>query len=176
MNAFDRKRQTRRCDSIVGRSVAAVVALGFLAGACASKAAFTDESERDESGDVVEAGEVGSLRLKVGDCLGAEAVGEVESVPVVPCSEPHDSELFYSFELAGDMFPGKEATIELAQEGCITEFDAFIGLAYAESVWDITAIYPTEHTWDAINDREVLCGVFPLSDEDTVGSALGVAE
>tara|TARA_B110000459_G_C16619231_1_gene500669 strand:- start:3053 stop:3235 length:183 start_codon:yes stop_codon:yes gene_type:complete len=40
---------------------------------------------RDESGAVVEAGEVGSLRLKVGDCLGAQAVGEVESVPVVRC-------------------------------------------------------------------------------------------
>ena len=41
---------------------------------------------RDESGAVVEAGEVGSLRLKVGDCLGAEVIGEVELVPVVPCS------------------------------------------------------------------------------------------
>ena len=94
----------------------------------------------------------------------------------MPCSEPHDPELFHSFDLGGDVFPGDEATINLAREGCISEFDSFIGLAYAESVWDITAIYPTEQTWDAINDREVVCGVFPVSDEDTVGSVRGVAE
>ena len=123
------------------RSAAAAVVVAFLASACDSDAALSDEPKRNESGDVVEAGDVGSLRLKV-----------------------------------GDVFPGEEATIELAREGCIAEFDAFIGLADAESIWDITAIYPTEQTWDAINDREVLCGVFPVSDQATIGSAMGVVE
>jgi hypothetical protein len=40
----------------------------------------------------------------------------------------------------------------------------------------LTAIYSTEQTWEAINDREVLCGVFPVSDEDAIGSAMGIAE
>ncbi|MFT4773079.1 MAG: hypothetical protein ACI83Y_002333 [Candidatus Azotimanducaceae bacterium] len=127
-------------------------------------------------GDVVEAGEVGLLRLKAGDCLGAEAIGEVQPIPIVPCSEPHASEIFHSFDLVGDVFPGEEATRELAQEGCIAEFDTFIGVAHAESVWDIPAISPTEQAWDAINDREVLWGVFLASNGGTVGSARGVAE
>ena len=117
---------------------------------------------RDESGAVVEAGEVGSLRLKVGDCLGAQAVGEVESVPVVPCSEPHHSEIFHSFDLVGDVFPGEEATSKLAQGGCVAEFDAFIGLAFAESVWDITLLHPSEQSWNDVNDRQVRCGAVCL--------------
>lgn len=34
----------------------------------------------------------------------------------------------------------------------------------------------TQATWEQLNDREVLCGVFPVSDEDTTGSARGIAE
>jgi hypothetical protein len=168
--------RTQRNRSIAWPSLAAVFILGSLGAACGSEAAFSDESERDESGAVVEAGEVGSLRLKVGDCLGAEVIGEVESVPVVPCSESHSSEIFHSFDLVGDVFPGEEATSKLAQEGCVAEFDAFIGLAFAESVWDITLLHPTEQSWNDVNDRQVRCGVSPVSGEATVGSARGVAE
>jgi hypothetical protein len=46
--------------------------------------------------------DVGTLQLKVGDCIGHEVVGQVDSVPVVRCSELHDVELFASFDLAGD--------------------------------------------------------------------------
>jgi hypothetical protein len=94
----------------------------------------------------------------------------------VPCSEPHNSEIFHSFDLVGDVFPGEEATSKLAQEGCVAEFDTYIEVAYAESVWDISAISPTEQVWNDVNDREVLRGVFMASGEDTVGSARGVAE
>ena len=157
-------------------ALAALTLSVLMLPACSSNDAGQDDSTRDDDGDVVEGGEVGAFRLSVGDCLAAEAVGDVESVPVVPCSEPHDSELFHSFQLADGEYPGNQSVIDQAQAGCIAEFDAFIGLAYAESVWDITAVYPTEASWNAVGDREVLCGVFPISDEDTTGSARGIAE
>jgi len=144
--------------------------------ACGGNEANQDASTRDDSGEVVEGGDVGVLKLEVGDCLAAEAVGEVGSAPVVPCSELHDSELFDSFELAGDEFPGVQSVVEQAQAGCIERFDAFIGLAYEESIWEVSLIYPTEMSWNTITDREVLCGVYPVSDEDTTGSAEGIAE
>ncbi len=152
-----------------------VVAAGIVAAAC-TPAVEQDETTRDESGEVIEGGEVGALSLKVGDCLAAEESGEVQSVPVVPCSEPHDSELFHSFDVTADEYPGLDQMGELAQSGCIEAFDDFIGFPYADSVWDVTSIYPTEDTWNELDDREVLCGVYPLSDEDTTGSARGVGE
>lgn len=152
-----------------------VAGLGLSIAACTDEA-IQDETTRDDGGEVVEGGEVGSLSLKVGDCLAEEAEGEILSVPVVPCSEPHDSELFHSFDIPGDVFPGEDEVREIATDTCIAEFDAFIGMAYADSLWDITAVFPTESTWDDLDDREVICGVFPISDEDTAGSARGIAE
>ena len=156
-------------------AAAAAVALVFGLGACSNSAAG-DETERNEDGEVVEGGDVGALVLKVGDCLAEPAVGEVEKVPVVPCSETHDSELFHSFMLTGDEYPGVDAIVEEVGTECIPEFATFMGIAYEESEWDISTIYPTQETWDGIDDREVLCGVFPLSEEDTTGSARGIAE
>jgi hypothetical protein len=59
---------------------------------------------------------------------------------------------------------------------CLAESDAFIGLASAESAWEISTLVPTEVSWNTRSDREVLCGVYPVSDEDTTGSAKGIAE
>ncbi len=128
---------------------------------------------------MVEGGEVDALRLRVGDCLAETAVdgsGEVESVPVVPCSEPHHTELYHSFQLAGDDFPVDPSVEQLAGEGCYDAFESFIGLAYEDSVWDISTIYPTPESWDQINDREVLCGTYRVDDGLSVGSAEGSAE
>lgn len=168
-----RTRPTRSTAARTRRLVAVGV-VALVSASCAD-AASQDDTTRDDDGQVVEGGEVGSAALKVGDCLEEEAVGEILSVPVVPCSEPHDSELFFSFEIPGDEFPGDAAIQTLVQERCTEEFDDFIGLAYEDSVWDISAVFPTEGAWDQ-GDREVLCGVFPLSDEDTTGSARGIAE
>ena len=84
--------------------------------------------------------------------------------------------MFHSFDLVGDVFPGEEATSKLAQEGCVAEFDAFMGLAFAESVWDMSVIHPSEQAWNDVDDRKVLCSVFLASGEATVGSARGIAE
>ena len=158
------------------RIALAVATVSALALVSCGASVDQDETTRDDDGEVVEGGEVGAFRLKVGDCLAAEAVGEVESVPVVPCSEPHDSELFHSFMMPDGAYPGDAAVVEQAEMGCVGAFDAFIGLAYADSAWDITYVFPSEATWNGIGDREVLCGVFPLTDEDTTGSAKGIAE
>ena len=158
----------------IALAVVTISALTFSA--CGEDDSAQDASTRDDAGEVVEGGEVGAFRLEVGDCLAAEAVGVVESVPVVPCAEPHASELFHSFLLADGDFPGDDAVIAQAEAGCVAEFDAFIGLAYAESVWDVTILYPTEASWIGTTDREVLCGVSPLSGEATTGSAQGIAE
>lgn len=158
-----------------GRRFATSLALGVTLIA-ASGCTSSDETKRNDDGEVVEGGDVGSGALQVGDCLAEEAVGEIQSVPVVPCSDVHDTELFHSFDLVGDDFPGVEAIQEAVADECLPAFEEFIGVAYADSAWDISTIAPTQETWDAIDDREVLCGVFPLTDEDTTGSAKGIAQ
>ena len=152
---------------------ACAVSLALAISACGP--VNDDDSTRDETGAVVEGGDVSALRLNVGDCIAEPTEGEFETVPVVPCSEPHVSELFHSFDIDGDDYPGEEEVIALAEAGCIDEFADFIGTSYEESEWDVSFLYPVEETWNTLDDREVLCGVVTVSGDETTGSAEGVA-
>ncbi len=146
-----------------------------LVGGCSVTTA-DDQSTRDSAGDVVEGGEVGAFRLQVGDCLAEAAVGDVKSVPVVPCTDPHDTELYHSFDLPDGDFPGEEAVIASAEEGCLAEFEAFIGATYESSIYDVSYLYPTEQSWTDLDDRTVLCGVFLVDGTAAVESAAGIGK
>lgn len=124
-----------------------------------------------ESGDIVEENtDADVFTLRVGDCLntGESEAEEVSSVPVVPCSEPHTDEIFFSFDITEETFPGADEVVRLADEGCLAEFEGFVGMAYADSVLDYWAMYPTDGSWKS-GDREVLCMVWDPAG-DTVGS------
>lgn len=159
--------------SRVPSSLILIAALG-VAG-CSTTVAG-DESTRDESGEVVGGGDVGAFRLQVGDCLAEEAIGDVQSVPVVPCEEAHDSELYHTFDLPGTDYPGDESVIESAQQGCLDTFETFVGASYETSIYDISYLYPIEESWNAIKDRTVLCGVYLVDGSLAVGSAAGIGK
>ena len=95
--------------------------------------------------------------LAVGDCLNdLDASGEVSAVPKVDCSEPHDSEIYKSVIMSDGDFPGEEAISAASEEGCLAEFETFVGAPYETSLVDFNYYQPTESTW-ASGDREILC-------------------
>jgi len=150
-----------------------LVALGFfIYGA-------TTDVDRDDSGAIVDEGNVDAFQIRVGDCFddisgyeGEET--EFSSVPGVPCSEPHDNEAFAVFDLDIDTFPGTDAIGELAQESCLQRFSSFVGRDYESSSLDIFAMYPTPEGWRQ-DDREVICAVYDMEANKLVGSTKGRA-
>lgn len=156
--------------------LSSLVVLSLVATAGCTQAADEDQTTRDESGEVVEGGEVGAFRLQIGDCIAADAVGEVESLPVVPCSEPHVSELYHSFELPDSEYPGDDVVEEMAGQGCIAEFEGFVRAPYETSIYDISYFVPTEVIWEGLDDRTVLCGVYLVDGSTSVGSAAGIGQ
>jgi hypothetical protein len=113
--------------------------------------------------------------IAVGDCLndgGAE--GEISSVPIIECDEPHDTEVFDRIILDDGEYPGKEAVIAKANAACESAFDSFVGIAYAESAFDFSYYYPTAASW-ATGDREILCLIFDPAGKIETGSLSGVA-
>ena len=160
----------------MARVAASLIVIGALGGVGCATTVSEDESTRDETGDVVEGGDVGALRLQVGDCLAEAAIGDVESVPVVPCDEPHDSEIYHTFELPGVDYPGERLIIESAEQGCLDTFESFVGAPYESSIYDISYLYPIEASWNAVKDRTVLCGVYLLDGSPAVGSAAGIGQ
>lgn len=112
--------------------------------------------------------------IKVGDCLNdASATDEVSSVPIIACSEPHDSEAIASIILPDGDFPGQDAVIAQADEDCLTEFESFVGIAFTESTLGYAYYYPTSQSW-ASGDREILCLVYDPASQVS-GSLEGAA-
>lgn len=154
-------------------SIAVVAALLPLAlGAC------SQSETRDESGAIVTGGATDVFTIAVGDCFNdtetsAEAE-EVESVPTVPCSEPHDNEVYAEYTFPAGDYPGVATVEETAMDECYNEWEGFVGTAYEESVLDFYPIYPTSESWNRLDDRLVTCVAYDPSAQVT-GTLEGAA-
>ncbi|HEY0216606.1 MAG TPA: septum formation family protein [Cellulomonas sp.] len=152
---------TSRC-ALAVLSVASVVAV-----AGCSMLGGSDDAKRDESsGEVTEAADADVFSLAVGDCLDLSDFEEteVETLPVVPCSDPHDSEVYAEQELTGDEIPTDLDT--QADQICYDAFAPFVGIAYEESQLGYSYLAPTSVSWDQ-GDRNVQCIVSHLTEQVT---------
>ncbi len=150
-----------------GLAIVAIAAAGVALSGCSLLPTFGGGSAtRDDDGQVVEGNDnTDVFTLRVGDCLNDATASEtVETIPTVPCSEPHDSEIYASYIIAGDTFPGTDAVIEEADAACLEAFPGFVGVDYSESVYYYSYYFPTEGSW-ANGDREVLCTIYELDAE-----------
>ena len=130
------------------------------------------EADRDATGAIVDAGSVDAFQVRVGDCFddGSAFEGEeVNSVAGVPCSKPHDNEVYAVFDVAEQSFPG-EALAGMAHEGCLERFEGFVGKDYDSSSLDIATMYPSRESWQQQHDREVICAVYDVEAKKLTGS------
>ena len=124
--------------------------------------------ERDETTqEIVEESQADVFALRVGDCMNTVEEEVVSEVPVVPCGEPHDEEIYFDFTLDEGEFPGDDAVLEASESGCYAEFEPFVGLAYESSTLDFYAYRPTAESW-AQGDRVVSCVIW-----DPAGAVTG---
>lgn len=131
-----------------------------------------DGGDTGTDGGTGEGTDTDAFAIKVGDCLNDASVSEeVSSVPVIDCSEPHDSEAYASIMMPDGDFPGEEAVTAAAEEGCLAEFEGYVGIPYEDSSFEVSFYFPTEGSWGD-GDREILCTVYDPSGQ-TTGSAQG---
>ena len=151
------------------RFTALITVLVLALAACSS-----DEPSRDASGSIDETGDASVFSLQVGDCFNDEAaVGDViTDVPVVPCEDPHDNEIFFEFEMTDAVFPGNDAAIESSALRCLEQFQPFVGTDYLESELEIFPITPTAQSWGE-GDRVVYCVLYALDLSKLEGSMRG---
>jgi len=128
--------------------------------------------------DALGPGETIVFDLSAGDCLNdAAESGDVSTVPVVDCSEPHDSEVYAVITMDDGDYPGDDAVVQQADDDCRTAFASFIGVPAAQSRYMFNALYPTEDSWNG-GDREIVCRVALVTDgavEKVTGSLEGAA-
>jgi hypothetical protein len=133
--------------------VALAVAGGL--GGCGGK----PDAERSD-GHIVTAGKLSVLDLEIGDCfvppddLGTELV-DVEGVP---CSEPHQHEVFaVAAWTDGELRPDDRDFGVFADTRCLAAFRDYTGVDYLESPLVLTYLLPSIRSWNEVGDREVVC-------------------
>ena len=131
---------------------------------------------------VVSCGRGNVFSLEPGTCfddvneLVEDGGGEVGEVPVVECDGPHDNEVFATFDLEGDAFPGNEQVLALAAEGCADRLAEYVGQDADTSRYAVSHLVPTERTWDVNDDREVVCFLYDRELAELEGSARATVE
>lgn len=128
-----------------------------------------DEPARDPSGNVTESQDAADVfTVEVGDCIGSFEDGEqVSELPVVPCEDAHDQEVFAASTVPdADAYPGDDAVQTQAEADCSAEFETFTGVAYEESELYVNFLTPTEDSW-AQGDREILCAIYDPAGQTT---------
>ncbi len=139
---------SRTRDSRIGLGF---IALIFLLGACSSG------PDRDDEGAIVETGSLDAFSIKEGDCLESPSEdSEFSSVQAVPCTDPHDMEAYYLFDLPDGTIPSEQEMGEFAATACIEAFEGYVGVDYPSSRYEISWFTPTAASWDQ-GDQEIVC-------------------
>lgn len=141
----------------IGRVVGGVVVGMGMVGAGYTGLAGQDNTTRNESGEIVDGGEIGAFRIRLGDCLTGVGEESVESAQGVPCDEPHELEVYFAFNLNDGDFPGDNEVFRLGDERCLAVFEPFVGTSYDDSVYGFSSLVPSSESWNELDDREVLC-------------------
>lgn len=130
--------------------------------------------QRDESGAIVSGGSISAFDVEVGDCSNAELKEETTTIALVPCTEPHTHEAYFTAEHPDGPYPGATALEVFAEQQCVGAFADYVGIEVAESRFYFTYLFPSVSTWNDKQDRQVVCFVVSR-DELVTGSLKGVA-
>jgi Domain of unknown function (DUF4190)/Septum formation len=148
-----KKGQRGKGMAIAGLALAAVWAL--LIGAFVVSAVTTSAGRGAGTGEITEAGEVSTARLRVGDCVNdLEESEAVTSLPAVPCDDPHDGEVFAVFDLPDGDYPPEKELFAAAESRCEEELMEYAPQAMNSSI-GLFYFYPHESAWP--DDREIVC-------------------
>ncbi len=99
--------------------------------------------------------------LKVGDCfVQAALASEVDSVPTVPCTDPHDAEVYAIIPLDNAEFD-QDVIDTAATDGCEAQYEGYLGIPYWDSQYLFLSLTPTEDGWRTEATHNVICFVWP---------------
>jgi WD40 repeat protein len=109
-----------------------------------------------------------------GTCLPTTSgQNDLYTIEPVPCEEPHDDEVFGNLELADPVDAELPADIhDRAVAACADRlFERYVGASPVDSPYRVSALTPTESSWD-LGNRSVVCLLYDPTGPVT-GSARG---
>jgi putative regulator of septum formation len=119
-------------------------------------AAAPSPPSRAANGQITSSGSLNVFSLSVGDCFANPPTKQdITSVTAVPCSQPHNAQVYARFKLSGTdaNYPGN--VTQLGSNGCDAQKDHLNSSLTTDSM-RIRFIYPVAHAWKA-GERTVTC-------------------
>jgi len=114
------------------------------------------------------------LDLKTGQCFdGTGASGTVSTVQTVDCAKAHVHEVFAVTlypATKDDPYPGEQAIEDRANADCPPAFQAYVGIPFDQSVFEIFTLTPSADTWKS-GDRSLVCTLSLPDPDKLTGSA-----
>jgi hypothetical protein len=107
------------------------------------------------------------FKLRMGDCVDTP---NGQLVSVLPCSAPHEAEVFATFALLDSAWPGTAAVRAEASSGCASRLTGYLNPQLATSLSQ-SYVFPDSVAWRA-GTRTVVCEVRATSGQLT-GSVRG---
>jgi len=92
---------------------------------------------------------------------------------VVPCTQPHDSEVFLNQAVSATTYPDDDGWAALASQYCDSAFKTYVGSDMTSSRLDVQYIRPTSQSWDAGNNQLVCFTVDPNGDRTSSVAGTG---
>jgi hypothetical protein len=168
LNRIKKTGQRGRGMAIAGIVLTAVWVVAAVIGAATSgKTSDTASAQGGSSSSETASSHSESvMTLHEGDCLNNIEDGKnniedgkrVGSVKVIPCSQPHDSEVIATFELPRGEFPGEPAVAKQAEDRCSTMINHALANSPMLDQLSVSYLYPsTKRDWKG--DRGVTCMV-----------------
>lgn len=103
--------------------------------------------------DIDEVDSVTSTQTLIADLIAGQCVGRPgltsDFQEVVDCIEPHGGEVYAvsQVQVPGDGYPGDAEMVTIVEQGCLSEFESYVGTAYAQSRLFFDFYYPNEQGW-----------------------------
>lgn len=176
---------------LLGSGPRAMIAGGVLALACGcssdtSSSTTSTTTTAASPTTTLPAGNLAPIStLQVGACF--DEVGDETAtsfvVAVLPCAEPHALEV-YDVQTyggaqppkAGSPYPGDLVVANAAETQCAGGFEAFMGLPWEASDFEIQTWWPTQQSWTRKNDRQIVCAVYKVTRDAVIGSVRGTRQ
>jgi hypothetical protein len=135
--------------------------------------AITTSAKRDTGGSVTEGGSISATALQVGDCVnGLRNSTNLSSLPGVPCTLPHEGEVFAVFDLPAGDYPGSAAVDDQVSRECNDRLTAYSPSAGSDPDVGLFSVYPLEQNWNR-GDRQVVCLATAAGGNTATGSIKG---
>ena len=146
-----------------------------------SSESASDEGDTNEIDPLAIQGDIISeFNLTDGECFnrveGLQAGRKVAITARVDCRDPHLAEVFHTFDLDvahPGLYPGDDAMRRFTRRTCYDHFEAFVGISYESSVYEIDVFTPNRTNFEdeVARYRGVHCWLHHVDNEPLSGTA-----